>query len=388
MTAVLDPRRALTPKWTKDQVQLMKNTVAKGTTDDEFKMFLYVCKRTGLDPFVKQIYAIKRFDSDSGAYVMGIQVGIDGFRLIAQRTGELAGIDAPVFEADPNENWHPLSATVTVYRMLNGERVAFTHTCRWSEYVQKKKDGTPTRMWSKDGMPFNQLGKCAESGAIRKAFPNDLSGLTTQDESPVIDITAADGVSAGGASEPAQADTKADTLYAGKLTAYEPKNPQKKTPHRLTLELDAGGEIRLGAYELPKPDFADPSKLIGRRCQFSYEEKPNPRGGEPFRNLKHIALEVHDMSQEDAGTAEAPAETPKESSKTADKLKAKGPIELSRDAKFAEFKALIESAPELDVLMDLYTGSIQKQWHVCAPGQRQELSRIFTEQKKALGGTD
>jgi len=294
MTTALDIRRALTPKWTKDQVELMKRTIAKGTTDDEFKVFLYTCKRTGLDPFVKQIYAIKRYDAESGSYVMGIQVGIDGMRLIASRTDQLAGVDAPVFDVDPNETWHPFTATVTVYRMKDGERMPYSHTVRWTEYVQKKKDGTPTRMWSKDGMPFNQLGKCAEAGALRKGFPNDLSGLTTADESPIIDITAADGMTE---QLELKADTKPDTMYTGQLAGHVPKDPSRKTPHRLIVKLDAGGELNVATYEMPAC-IKEPQRFMGRRLQFSYEEKANPKGGEPFRNLKHLALEEIKVDEE------------------------------------------------------------------------------------------
>lgn len=305
MSTALDTRRALTPKWNKEQVELMKRTVAKGTTDDEFKMFLYVCKRTGLDPFIKQIYAIKRFDADSNGYVMGIQAGIDGFRLIASRTDELAGIDAAIFTDDPNEPWHPASATVTVYRMNNGEKVSYTHTVRWSEYCQKKKDGTPTRMWSKDGMPFNQLGKCAEAGALRKGFPNDLSGLTTADESPIIDITAADGVTEK--TDEVKADTKSGTMYTGHLVGHVPKDTVKKAPHRLVIKLDAGGEISIGTYELPAC-IKEPQKFMNRRLQFSYEEKPNPRGGEPFRNLTHLALEEAKVEEDQKDEPKQPAQ--------------------------------------------------------------------------------
>lgn len=306
MTTALDTRRALTPKWTKEQVELMKRTIAKGTTDDEFKMFLYTCKRTGLDPFVKQIYAIKRYDAESGGYIMGIQVGIDGMRLIASRTEQLAGIDAAIFTMDLNEPWHPDTATVTVYRMNGDERIPYTHTVRWSEYCQKKKDGTLVRMWSQNGMPFNQLGKCAEAGALRKGFPNDLSGLTTADESPVIDISAADGVT--GAAEEVKPDVKAGTMYTGQLAGHVPKDPSRKTPHRLIIKLDAGGEMNLGTFELPAC-IKEPQKFMGRRLQFTYDEKPNPRGGEPFRNLTHLALEEvtaeeEKKPQEDGGTTQ------------------------------------------------------------------------------------
>ena len=54
-----------------EQVELIKKTVAKGTTNDELALFMYTCKKTGLDPLIKQIYAVKR------AGTMAIQTGID-----------------------------------------------------------------------------------------------------------------------------------------------------------------------------------------------------------------------------------------------------------------------------------------------------------------------
>src|SRR3990172_3986440 len=133
----LDVKRALTPRWTKTQVGLLKRTVAKGLTDDEFLLFMYTCKRTGLDPFIKQIYAIKRYSTKDESYVMSIQTGIDGYRLIADRTNKYAGCDKPVFDVDPSEPTRPIKASVTVYKMVDGEKCAFEGEARWSEFVQK-----------------------------------------------------------------------------------------------------------------------------------------------------------------------------------------------------------------------------------------------------------
>jgi phage recombination protein Bet len=160
------------------KLDLIKRTVAKGATDDELALFLHACKRTGLDPFMKQIHAIKRYSAAEGRETMAIQTGIDGYRLVAERTGKYAGSDEPLFEE--NGSGHPVKATVTVWKIVEGQRFPFTASARWDEYVQKKKDGAVTSFWQR--MPYGQLGKCAESLALRKAFPAELSGVYTHEE--------------------------------------------------------------------------------------------------------------------------------------------------------------------------------------------------------------
>lgn len=172
-----------------EQVQLIKNTIAKDATDDELKLFLYTANRTGLDPLTRQIHFVKRMVSKNvgGQWVkegqMTIQTGIDGYRAIATRTGELAGEDDVIFDSEDKD--HPNKATVTVYRLVKGNRVGFTASARWEEYVQQYNDYKTGEnklgpMWKK--MPYLMLAKCAASLAYRKAFPNDLSGVYTNEE--------------------------------------------------------------------------------------------------------------------------------------------------------------------------------------------------------------
>lgn len=169
---------AVTEGWTPEKIDLIKRTICVGATDDELQLFLYVCKKTGLDPLTRQIYALKRYRKDMNREVMTVQTGIDGYRVIADRTGKLAGISDPVF--DTEENKFPGRATVTVKKVVDGAIAEFTATARWSEYVQTGKDGGPMGMWQK--MPFLMLGKCSEALALRKAFPADLSGVYTAEE--------------------------------------------------------------------------------------------------------------------------------------------------------------------------------------------------------------
>lgn len=163
----------------REQIELIKTTVARGCTDDELRLFLYVARRTGLDPLLRQIHAVKRWDRNLRREVMTIQTGIDGYRLTAQRTGQCAGSDDPVY-AEQEGSRYPIKAAVTVYRLVAGQPRPYSASARWDEYVQLTKEGQVFPMWDK--MPFLMLGKCAEALALRKAFPAELSGIYTHEE--------------------------------------------------------------------------------------------------------------------------------------------------------------------------------------------------------------
>ena len=165
--------------FSQEKVELIKRTICRGASDDELALFLEVCTRTGLDPIAKQIYAIKR------GGVMTIQTGIDGFRVVAQRTGELDGQAGP-FWMGPDGEWRdfwvssrpPLAAKVIVYR--KGCAHPFVGVARFEAYAQRTGSGELNPMWSR--MHDTMIAKCAESLALRKAFPADLSGIYTSDE--------------------------------------------------------------------------------------------------------------------------------------------------------------------------------------------------------------
>jgi len=171
--------------FSKEQLDNLKDMYCKGSSDSEFKNFVMICERKRLDPFARQIYAMKRWDSKLGRDVLGTVTSIDGQRLIAQRSGKYAGQEGPywcgvdgVWKDVWLENVPPVASRVGVLR--HDFKGPLWSVAVFKSYCQTNKEGKPTALWSK--MPDVMLAKCAESQALRKAFPEELSGMYTEDE--------------------------------------------------------------------------------------------------------------------------------------------------------------------------------------------------------------
>jgi phage recombination protein Bet len=147
----------------------VRDVLAPDLSPDELKLFAMVAARSGLDPFAKQIYAVKRKGR------VTFQTGIDGYRSIAARTGLYDGQDEPEFGpvcecGDKRPDGHPEYAVVRVYRKGVGRAIA--GRADWHEFKPEAGErGTGDVMWTR--MPRVMLSKVAEALALRKAFPYD-----------------------------------------------------------------------------------------------------------------------------------------------------------------------------------------------------------------------
>lgn len=159
-----------------EQRALVRNTFANGANEQEFAVLMEIAATRRLNPFMKQIYFVKRYDKKANREVWSCQVSIDGLRAIAERTGKYDGQDEP--EYTYNAEKLIVSCKVKVYRK-DWTRPA-VGIAYWDEFVQTTKEGNPTSFWNTMGHVM--LGKCAEAQALRKAFPEDMSGLYTGDE--------------------------------------------------------------------------------------------------------------------------------------------------------------------------------------------------------------
>lgn len=160
--------------FTPSQEKMIRDSFLNGATREEATVLMELARVRRLNPITGQIHFVAR--NTKAGKKWSSQVGIDGFRVIAERTGKYDGQDEPEFER--SADGMPTVCRVRVYRKDWGRpAVGVAH---FTEYAQTDFNGKLTKMW--ESKPHIMLAKCAEALALRKAFPDDLSGLYTPDE--------------------------------------------------------------------------------------------------------------------------------------------------------------------------------------------------------------
>lgn len=149
----------------KKLVDTLKATVAQGLNDHEFMLFVQLCKSSGLNPFRKEVWAIK-----AGGRLQ-IMTGINGYLAIANNHHQFDGMEVDV---ETDDKGKPTKATCKVYR--KDRRFPSVGIALMSEF------GKETPIWKQ--MPSVMLTKVAKSIAIREAFPQELAGIYTEEEMP------------------------------------------------------------------------------------------------------------------------------------------------------------------------------------------------------------
>lgn len=249
--------QAVALPWNQEQLKLITDTVAKGATPDELKLFLYRCQIMELDPLKPgQIHFVK-YGNSPGTIV----VGIEGFRARAARTGKLSGIKRGVIR---DEKGKCVGAWAEIYR------TDWTHPAR--EEVSLHEYNTGKAGWAK--MPETMIKKVAEAAALRMAFPDDLGGIyessemdQAKDQPPQITVDqpdAGDGNQDNGYRIPfgkykgrmiEEIDTQALRDYHGYLTGKAAKEGKQITG--VVAEFLDHVEAYLGSLE-NQPLYAEP----------------------------------------------------------------------------------------------------------------------------------
>ncbi|WP_020476241.1 phage recombination protein Bet [Zavarzinella formosa] len=231
------------------QLTLIRRTVAKDTSQDEFDLFIEICKQQGLDPFKKQIYAHVYNKDKADKRQLVIVTSIDGYRAKAQRSGDYRPAeDAVVFETDPtakdpdsnpaglvkavvkvfkfgpDRQWYPVAGEARWDEFAPLEHAAFDFVDTgevWEDSGKPKKKRVPKgKRTLKEGnwknMPHVMLGKCAEAQALRRGWPEDMSGMYVQEELDklTLDMSATEAVEAYERDERLKRTASKDTIPA------------------------------------------------------------------------------------------------------------------------------------------------------------------------------
>jgi phage recombination protein Bet len=260
ITQQRDTQLSAQTNFSQKQIDILKNSICKGVTNEEFEVFLMACAKTQLDPFMKQIYAVKRKSKrpdGSWGESMTIQTGIDGYRLIAERTGHYAPGPEPTYTYD--DNGFLLSASAYIKKQTKD---GTWHTVSASAYIDEycqsfvdKNTGEKkaTGLWAT--MPRTMLAKCAESQALRKAFPSEMSGVYTKEEMQQAEVEVCiSKITLEQAAELNMILSECDEKYRELVTEYLRK--QYKTDNFCNLPSDIYPRLKSAAVKNMEDNFS------------------------------------------------------------------------------------------------------------------------------------
>ena len=284
-------------RFTDDQVAILRQLGIEDATDGDLNLFFHYCRTTGLDPFRKQIYMIGRntkisewVDQPSGGRTKvekwvtkyTIQTGIDGYRRngreAAKRLGDELRFEGPLFTGESDfhvtddgqviQHWRevwpkgkpPHAAKFVIYR--NGE--PFEGIAHYDEFVQTfGNGGEPNSMWAK--MPRNQIAKCAEALAWRRAYPDDFAGLILEDSAQPTVIDQDGNVERRGSRRPATTTTTVDEIFTEPTEAPQDAEVVEQQPRPEVDDLPADNGVAPEPQTAPAPAKSARRKAAEKR---------------------------------------------------------------------------------------------------------------------------
>jgi phage recombination protein Bet len=273
--------RADQHQWTEEQRAALAQIGVDKARPGDLQVFMHVAQRTGLDPFSRQIYMIERGGKQT------IQTGIDGLRVIAQRRSEYAGQSEPQWCGDDGiwrDIWTgssaPVAARVQVYRHDWTQPV--TGIAHFTEFTAGNS------MWK--SKPAHMLAKCAEALALRKAFPNDLAGLTTPEETDRDDLPRRARTASGTAA------VTVHELTGGTVVDHQP--PAEQGDERMSTEQQKRLFALIREHEIAdRADFA--TGVLGREIT-SFGQLSKSDASRLMDAIEHGAQDAPTRAQREA----------------------------------------------------------------------------------------
>ena len=264
-----------------ERMRLLADTIGRDLTPSELAYFVEVAKLKGLDPFSRQIYAIKRYDKRLGRDVMTIQQGIDGFRSSAESSGKYAGQEGPWWcgeDGQWREVWvseaPPVASKILVYRRDFVKPIA--GVAHFREYAQTFRDGNLMGLWGSH--PCVMVSKCAESIALRRAFPDQLSGVYSPDEMPIEDTK-----------------TMSEETRTAYVSAMEEGIPPGEAPKGWE-ESTVSATPPPGIFAGVEASEAIEAEIIEVKSAPKKTEKPKAKKKKPSKSASQILLEFADAA--------------------------------------------------------------------------------------------
>ena len=185
---------------------LAEMTFPSARTPEALVMVLEYCRARGLDPLKRPVHIVPMWNVALGREVETVWPGINEVQTTAARTGLWAGMDSPRFGPElsrsfrgrrrSGEGWEDAELTltfpswceVTVWRLVNGQRCAFSEPVFWLEAYSRAggaRSELPNDMWVR--RPRGQLLKCAKAASLRAAFPEEADYTAEEMEGKTID---------------------------------------------------------------------------------------------------------------------------------------------------------------------------------------------------------